>query len=217
MTAYAKPALVGLFAFLCASVVDAQETPSKTIDKPVVQVGEAWSYRVTDRGKPNEKTITRQIDAIDGDRIRIRRTESGQPDQLEIRNRDWNLLSVESPAGAWSYNPFYASYAFPMAPGEKWKQSFRSRNPDGSETQYEFEAEVVGWEKLTVLAGPFDALKVRTVTSYTEKSSGGRIEETYWWAAGPAREIKREYRRTRSDSRPEVDQTYELIEFKTAP
>jgi hypothetical protein len=59
------------------------------------------------------------------------------------------------------YEPAFPAFEYPLEPGRSWSRVVRSTDPaTGRSYRTHVQAKVVGWERLHVAAGDFDALRV---------------------------------------------------------
>lgn len=79
-----------------------------------------------------------------------------------LLNSDWNELSEHGQeyVGDLKFVPFAATYQFPLEPGKKWRARFKGECGVMCSFEVDSESEVRGWERITVPAGTFDALRI---------------------------------------------------------
>jgi hypothetical protein len=155
-------------------------------DRPDIRPGDEWkfaAYYTVPTTTPNRAWVITSV----GD-AGIEGTENGEPLRL---TRDLNV--VESPRDKSSN---FRLLEFPLEIGKRWNYvndwSFKMASSRGRST---VEAEVVGYERVGVPAGEFDAFKVAS----REKLSGtspagarfsGEITRTYWYAPAACAIVK---------------------------
>lgn len=169
-----------------------------TVPAPEVRVGDAWTYRVQDgftrlpRGDQRYEVVE-----VGADRIRV--ANSGERgDGIQIYDREWNWL--KRPATnlqAFEYTPAYQAFAFPLAPGKRWRARLMATDPaDGRRFPVWIDGTVLGWERVRVPAGEFDALKVErnVYFEYYVSAIRGRseIREFEWYAPAVKQSVRRE-------------------------
>ena len=167
---------------------------------PAVAVGDNWTYRVRDaftgleRGSQNYR-----VTDSGGDRIRVAVSREGAVgDEIQVFDREWNWL--KHPAThlqSFEYNPAYPAFAFPLAPGKTWRARLTATDPvDGRRFPLTVDGAVIGWERIKVPAGEFDALKIKRVVffDYLEHTVRGRSEilEYEWYAPVVKQAVRRE-------------------------
>lgn len=169
-----------------------------SVPAPEIRVGDSWTYRVQDgftripRGDQRYEVI-----AVAADRVEVAGTvERGDGNQ--VYDRQWNW--VKRPATnlqTFEYSPPYQAFAFPLAPGKRWRAQVTATDPaDGRRFPVWIDGTVLGWERVRVPAGEFDALKIErwVYIEYWEYAVRGRsiIHEFEWYAPAAKQSVKRE-------------------------
>lgn len=163
-----------------------------------VQVGSQWRYAVHDGfTKLPRGTVEYHVSAAQGDTITVDVRNEGR-ESTEIYTRDGNWL--QRPATnmqTFTYSPAYPAFAFPLAPGKTWKSRVTATDPaDGRRFPVTIEGAVLGWERIKVPAGEFDALRVRRFVflDYWQQNVRGQsvIEENEWFAPALNQVARRE-------------------------
>ena len=194
--------LVALALLLGGCAVPLSQTPpagmTATVTAPEIRVGDTWSYGVRDGYTGLERTNVRyQVTEIGADRVRV--AVSGEPgDGIQVYDRGWNWL--KRPATnlqTFEYSPAYPALAFPLAPGKRWRAQVTARDPvDGRRFQVWIDGTVLGWERVKVPAGEFDALKIQRIVflNYWEYAVRDRSEilEYEWYAPAVKQAVRRE-------------------------
>jgi hypothetical protein len=116
--------------------------------------------------------------------------------ELYTRSGNW----VRRPATnmqEFSYSPPYEALAFPLAAGKTWKARSVATDPaDGRGFPVTISANVVGWERIRVPAGEFDALKVHRYVflDYHRSKVKGQciIQEAEWYVPSLGKIARRE-------------------------
>jgi hypothetical protein len=191
-----------LLLLVCACAAPLSQTPPPGIGAevagPQLRVGDTWRYAVRDaftnlpRGEL-EYRVTR----VEGDTVTVE-ARSGDRVTTELYTRSGNWL--RRPATnmqEFSYNPPYEALAFPLMPGKKWKARSVATDPaDGRSFPVRIDGAVLGWERIRVPAGEFDALKVRRYVflDYWRSKVRGQsiIREDEWYAPSLGKIAKRE-------------------------
>lgn len=190
-----------LFLFGCAAPLP-QTPPSGVaaqVPAPGIQSGAEWTYRVRDgfTGLPRP-TERYRVTEVAGDRVAVTVSREGANDEMQLYDRQWNWL--RHPATnlqAFNYSPAYPAYAFPLAAGRTWNARLIATDPaSGQRFPLTLDGKVLGWERVKVPAGEFDALKVRRVVflDYYEPNVRGRSEivEMEWYAPAVNQAVRRE-------------------------
>jgi hypothetical protein len=174
-------------------------------NRPEVRPGDQWRFVVYCAVPSPVPNRAWAVDAVDAEAIVG--TENGQPLRL---TRDLNPR--ESPLTTqWSTEPL----RFPLRVGEQWRYLGRVRFKDnGSHASVETQVRVEAWEKVNVVAGQFDAFRLRSKSKIDGTSYGGsgqlQGESTaVYWYAPAARAIVKSI--TRSTYRGES--TVELVDL----
>ncbi len=176
-------ALLGLLITLagCASAPPlAQQPPagmSASVPAPAISTGDSWTYRVRDgfTGLPRSDQRHEVTRAAAG-RIEVAgNVERG--DGSQVYDAEWNWLRrPATDLQTFEYSPAYQAYAFPLAPGKTWRSESMATDPrDGRRFPVKIEAKVLGWERVKVPAGEFDALKIQRIVTigYWESMTRG--------------------------------------------
>jgi hypothetical protein len=197
--------LVVAVAALCAACtsvpVGAPLALTEPAVAPVVAVGDYWNYRVHDGYTGIEQG---------GERYRVARADASQinvvvigwgpkaREETQLYDRHWNWL--RRPATnlqTFTYNPAYSAFAFPLVPGKTWQTRLYATDPvDGRTFPVRVDGRVVGWERIKVPAGEFDAIRVEREVyfDYSELSvrGGSRINEVEWYSPVAKQSVRRE-------------------------
>jgi hypothetical protein len=165
---------------------------------PTITVGEMWTYRVRDGYTGLDRGTERyRVDQVAAGSITVARERSGTED-VQLYDSSWNWL--RRPATnmqPFNYSPAYQAFDFPLAPGKHWQVRLTATDPaDGRRFPVHLNGKVIGWERVKVPAGEFDALKiVRGVyVDYWEQSKRGssQIIEIEWYAPTVKQAVRRE-------------------------
>ena len=169
-----------------ALAILAGPTMAQRADRPIVRVGDWWQfveYYSVASTEPNRHWAITSVTSS-----RIEGKENGEPLTL---TPELNVL--ESPRNKNS-NPMALS--FPLEIGKKWhfatEWMFKATGSNGTSN---VNVDVVGYEKVTVPAGDFDAFKLVSRASMRGISpKGSRIEadavSTYWYAPAARAVVK---------------------------
>lgn len=168
-----------------------------SIPVPRVSEGDTWIYAARDgytgiaRG-----TYRHRVVEASGERIVVEVTKDGAPFGVQqIYTRDWNWIEAPMITGRhYRYEPSYAAFAFPLAAGKSWKTEIKATDPaTGQVNRVKIYGKVLGWERVKVPAGEFDALVVRRHVydgAHDYFRSETYIDEYDWYAPAIASFVK---------------------------
>lgn len=195
-----------LLAALSAAVAACAPVPvgrplqsSASAAAPTLSVGDSWSYSVRDgytglvRGSQRHGVVE-----VAGDRIVTTVTRENGKDETWVYDRGLNWLKHPVHAlQSFEYVAPYQAFNFPLAPGKTWRARVTATDPaDGRRFQAWIDGVVLGWERIKVPAGEFDALTVRRTVffDYLEHTIRGRSEiiEFEWYAPAVKQAVRRE-------------------------
>jgi hypothetical protein len=181
-----------------------QQTPppgvSATIERPVARAGDTWIYQVRDLYTGIDRGQERwAVTRVAANRIEMVVDEPGVRNQ-HVYDEGWNWL--QRPATnlpLFLYEPAYGALAFPLSAGRRWQSRTTAIEPGtGRRFPVWIAGSVLGWERIKVPAGEFDALKVQreVYIEYHVPTVRGRSEivEQDWYAPGIAQPVRREIR-----------------------
>ena len=162
------------------------------------KAGGTWRYAVSDgftrlsRGNVEYRitdvlsdSMTVDVKGFDGERT-------------ETYTHGWNwLVRPATNLQTFVYKPAYQALPFPISAGQTWKHSGTATDPaTGKSFPVRIDGEVLGWEKVRVPAGEFDAVKMRRIVylDYFEQGVRGQswIIETDWYAPAVGQIARRE-------------------------
>ncbi|WP_035375078.1 hypothetical protein [Pseudoduganella violaceinigra] len=171
------------------------------VGAPDVAVGDSWTYQYIDVWKKQPGNLNRmEVTAVDdsGIQVDIKRAASGALVSQQRFSRDMNPVD----RGKMHFAPAFVRYAFPLEPGKEWSSEATGDNPTvGKRWRYQVKGKAVGWEKIKVQAGEFDAMKI-VVTAYYQgrevgtTSGSGKLTETLWYVPAVNNFVKLEYQDT---------------------
>jgi uncharacterized caspase-like protein len=218
-----KPQQVALASPTPAQVI----TAGQPVEKPDIAVGNQWRYEVTDLFTNLKKIVALEVQSVTGNRIY---TQSGpintalagagvQGSAIQVWDRHWNLLRD----GDMEYSSPYPELPFPLTSGRKWNNEVKYPF-NGGDWRQQNAGHVVGWEKLTVPAGTFDAVKIEVrghwnlAHASTSLSGSGPFTEVLYYAPLVRQFVKREINRVFFASRNSLGayalrERWELTEY----
>jgi len=184
------------------------DVEAEAVEPPEIRVGDVWIDRVL--GGDKEFKVESVTD--DGNFI-VDEWGNGI-----VTDKNWNLLTYRSvtfadaPLTNWKKPLIW--FKFPLAPGKTWAQSAHwetpAQNVAGTE---EVRAKAIGWERVTVPAGSYKALRVEIRDRII--GTGGvydLVTLTYWYVSDVNRFVKYSYRSIYEGA---VDA--EMVSYKPAP
>ncbi len=190
------------------------------VERPDVRVGDQWKYQVTDGFTNLKSTVAVEVATVTENRIYTRSAQSSLATLdlsavagvVDVWDRDWNQLRL----GDVEYTPFYPSFQFPLEAGKSWSGSVTYSLGVNDPRTHQQTAQVVGWERITVPAGTFDAIKITIRGHYRgpprrQSSGSGTVDDIVWYAPAVRHFVKKETARTGLDSTLE---RWELVEYK---
>lgn len=159
----------------------APEQPSDPRLMPMV--GRVYEYRLRDRLTGRERTVTFQVDRIDGDRVSFNggsRIEDLHGIVIRLAGAVAGEADAAMPPGGWLHSD--------ATPGASWPEKYTSHSGP-SPIDMDFKAHVVGAEDLHVAGLPVHALRIE-FRGYTTRGPSigrpptGRYVATGWYAQG---------------------------------
>ena len=168
------------------------------IERPDVRSGDQWKYQVTDGYTKEKSTIVMEVATVTEGRIYTRSAKAfvaaanltADAGVIEVWDRDWNLVRQ----GDMEYSPLYPYAKFPMAAGSTWSGSVRFNSGTGEILIHDLTVQVSGWERVTVPAGTFNAVKLNLRGGFRILGGGGvgNIFDSYWYAPAVRQFVKKE-------------------------
>jgi hypothetical protein len=177
----------------------AGEPSTAKAERPVVKVGDRWKFVCTGSWGHDRLWVVTSVDSAG-----VKGTENGQPLALTP-----DLNEIETPR---SNHSDYRWLSFPLEVNKQWKVKTHWGMSGYTGTE-EFEVTVVGYEKVRVPAGEFDAFKLKYRSTWSAEGDGvGSNSNTYWYAPATRAIVKYELwsSGTASDA-------CELVEFQLQP
>lgn len=152
-----------------------------------VRVGDFWEYAVRDAYTGLERGLHRyEVSHVEANRVVVDVSRDGQRLDTAIYSAGWNGL--EHPLTnlqRFRYDPAFPAYTYPLEPGKSWYTVVNATDPVTRQTyKVHTQGKVVGWERIKVPAGEFDALKIQRYV-FAGNSDGFKsqesIAETDWY------------------------------------
>jgi len=179
------PITLAAIALLAGCAVESTYVPNDTppaIAAAPVKVGDFWEYRVRDAYTGFDRGLHRyEVSRVEADRVVVDVTRDGQRMDSTVYAAGWNGL--EHPLTnlqRFRYEPAFPAYAYPLAPGKSWNTVVDATDPVTRRTyKVHTQGKVVGWERIRVPAGEFDALKIQRYV-FAGNSDGFKSQESIW-------------------------------------
>lgn len=164
--------------------------------------GETWAYTVRDAYTELPRGhIEYRVTAASANGIDVLRTNK------PYRQSEFTEQERYTPDGNWlerpmtnlqmfRFSPAYNALPFPLTAGKTWRSYTNATDPaTGQVNRVRIDGTVLGWEKVTVPAGTFDAIKVRRIV-YAGNQTAFRYEEQIkeydWYAPAIGRVVRQE-------------------------
>jgi len=199
--------LVGRVFSVAVLALAAHATPvlAQKTDRPDVKVGDQWRFEVhlgTGSGAMKVQDVSRVVTSVTA--AGIERTDNGVKVLLTPE-----LNEIESSSYKHSDSRLLS---FPLEVGKQWHCTDDIVSKFiGKEVRTDWSLAVVGYEKVRVPAGEFDAFKLEAKGSWISGSKTGEESRTYWYAPTARGVVKSEIQDTSGLT------TTELAEFHLQP
>jgi hypothetical protein len=208
-------------AAMCATSSAAQSL--ERAERPEIRVGDLWVFQNTDLRTGEKKDTSFLVTALTGDEIMME--TGGSTSGAWTFTREWN--PVERKAGdvvTDVLKPDWPYLRFPMALGKTWEVPFEIEATSRFEkhvAEWQWKAQVVAVETVTVRAGTFQTFRIDYEGSFTTRSGRetwtGSHGETAWYAPAAKAIVKREFTQLAPARNVKEHHTIELLSFKLAP
>lgn len=180
------------------------------VTAPDIRMGDEWKYSLHDGyTKLPGGMLDYRVAAIEGDAVTVQLRHEGR-DSTERYTRDWNwrerpMTNLQN----FRYEPPYPALPFPLEAGKTWRAYVQATDPaTGRVNRVRIDGKVLGWDRVKVPAGEFDALAVqRTVYAgnHDHFLSEEYITEIDWYAPGAGGIVKHSSRSGHIDTRRGCD------------
>jgi hypothetical protein len=174
---------------------------------PAFQVGDSWTYKLTNNLDQTQRTYTIKIAEVTADSIVYR---NGNRADL-VGN---TLLLKRSDGTEETFSPSNNFYAFPFRIGTSWSrkvvQHIGKRVYD-----LDIKVSVLGEEEVQTAAGKVRAIKLQRETRWKErkKDNAGTNIWTYWYNGGVKRWVVGEATNTTTTGKVLLNERHELASF----
>lgn len=194
--------ILGCFFVACATTEPPASGP--TAERPNLRPGDTWVYK---RARGDEYS-TRVVQVDSSGSVNESTTHPGAKFYRDIHGmvtRIEGALSEGSPKNliGWKF------LDFPLAPGKKFKY-----HVEGATAPFAMEIKITKWEKVSVPAGTFDALRI-DACYFNETSRWYGCGQEWWYAPEVKTFIKR--RTPAGWARVLLDTDFDLVKFTAGP
>ena len=193
-------ATAALACAACAAVpVGISLNSNAAAPAPKLTVGDTWTYRVRDAYTGLDRgTESFTVDQTTGTQVVLSASLPSGEVQTQVYDSQLNWL--KRPATnlqEFSYSPAYPAFEFPLIPGKTWTSRITATDPaDGKRYPLRVDGSVVGWERIKVPAGEFDAIKVQRYVYFgywvPAERGPSEIIEYEWYAPAVKQSVRRE-------------------------
>jgi hypothetical protein len=188
-------ATIAIFAGCTTTNRYVSDNSAAAVTAPQIKVGDFWEYAVRDGYTGIPQGIYRyDVSQIDGDRVIVTLTNNGAVLDTLIYDKGWNGRELPlTPLHRFRFDPSSESFLYPLEPGKSWNRVVSSTDVGtGRHFRTHVHAKVIGWERISVPAGQFDALKVQREV-FAGNMEGSRtqeeIRETDWYVPSVRRSV----------------------------
>lgn len=182
---------IGLAFLTAGCAAPLMQTPPPGIPPelaaPPVRPGDGWSYALHDGyTRLPLGTVAYHVSAVEDDRITVERRHGNRTStEHYTRDLNWRERPMTNLPN-FRYDPPYAALPFPLAAGKTWRAYVNATDAaTGRKHRVRIDGKVLGWERVRVPAGEFDALVVRRIVyAGNEDTTRGEenITEVDWYA-----------------------------------
>lgn len=157
-------------------------------EAPLIKVGDRWKSEQKDKRTGNKEAETiRTVTAVSANFV------EGTENEGTFKMTS-DLNPVESPAAVVTGDPKFLS--FPLEVGKKWSHKYNFANKTNqNKGRIQLDTEVLGYEKVTVAAGTFDAFRIESKGFWNNDATqrNGRSKSVYWYAPVARSIVRTEY------------------------
>lgn len=175
------------------------------VGAPEIRTGDEWKYSLHDGyTKLSRGTLDYRVTAVDGDAVTVQLRREGH-ESTQRYTRDWNwrerpMTNLQN----FRYDPPYPALPFPLEAGKTWRAIVKATDPaTGRVNRVRIDGKVLGWDRVKVPAGEFDALAVERVV-YAGNQDGfldeEHITEIDWYSPDAGGIVKHSSRSGHRDS-----------------
>lgn len=173
-------ALVSFVAACAGTVPGAPKGAHQAVPPAQMKVGDYWEYAVRDAYTGFDRGVHRyQVSHADPERVVVDVFRDGERVDSRVYTAGWNGLEHPLPnLQRFRYDPAFPAYVYPLEPGRSWYTVVTATDPQ-TRARYRVHTrgQVVGWERIRVPAGEFDALRIQRQV-FAGNSDARRSQET---------------------------------------
>lgn len=165
---------------------------------PPLQPGDTWTYQAIDGYNRLAKgSVTREVVRAESSEVEVRESD-GRGATSQRYDPPWNPVRIDPPRGQSAiFAPPLRLFPYPLEPGRSWREESIVTGPTGERRRQQVYGNVLGWERVTVPAGEFVAVKIRR-QRYLGDREWWRSEtyrlETDWYAPDVKAVVRHEER-----------------------
>jgi hypothetical protein len=174
---FALAALAACAAPIASPPGTASSAPAASA--PQVKVGDYWDYAVHDGWTKLPRGIYRyQVVRVDPAGVVVQLSNDGKLLDTLVYAPGWNGRELPlTNTQRFRYDPTYTAYDYPLEPGKRWHSVLRSTDVvTGRTFNTHVSGRVIGWERVRVPAGEFEALKIER-SVFAGNMEGYRTQE----------------------------------------
>lgn len=196
----ASAGCAGSFPQTPPSGMPAQASP------PAIRAGDEWKYSLHDGyTKIPRGMLEYRVTAVESDTVSVQLRHEGRESveryTLDLNWRERPMTNLQN----FRYDPPYPALPFPLEAGKTWRAYVKATDPaTGRVNRVRIDGKVLGWERVKVPAGEFDALVVQRVVyagNHDHFLSEERITEVDWYSPGAGGIVKHSSRSGHLDTR----------------
>lgn len=171
-------------------------TPAQ-VTAPAIRTGDAWAYTAYDGYTHIPKgTVDYRVTDVQGATVTVERMHEGIASQERYtRDGAWVARPLTN-LQLFQYQPALQALPFPLQAGQRWREFVVATDPaSGQSYRVRVDGEVLGWDRVRVPAGEFDALKVERhiyAGNADYFRTEERIREIDWYAPAVGAVVRRE-------------------------
>jgi hypothetical protein len=160
-----------------------------SVAAPDIRIGDRWTFEERN-GYNQERTgsLQQEVVATTGPQLRVSVNNNGKS-TTEAYTRDWNWLSknlkIAPGEQRFDFKTAFPAYMFPLQPDQGWFIDVAASNAGGRSVPFKVRTKVLGWQRIRVPAGDFDALLIRREVWMGDEDmfrTGTEIVEYDWYA-----------------------------------
>lgn len=196
---------------------------------PAIRMGDEWRYSLHDGyTKLPGGMLEYRVTAVEGDAVTVQLHHEGR-DSMQRYTRDLNwrerpMTNLQN----FRYDPPYPALPFPLEAGKTWQAYVNATDPaTGRVNRVRIDGKVLGWERVKVSAGEFDALVVQRMVYAGNPDyflSEEKITEIDWYAPAAGGIVKHSSRSGHLDTRGScppcnqwIDGGWNVVELVSQP